>query len=146
MNRLASTAFLAATLLVAGCSMNPMGTHAPTLGAKLSGAAEVPPNNSAGSGVLEARYNTDTQLLKWKVTYSGLSGPVTAAHFHGPAAPGVNTGVVVPFTGSLASPIEGEAKLSAIQASDLLGGKWYVNLHTAAHPGGELRGQVIANK
>nr|WP_237357789.1 CHRD domain-containing protein [Piscinibacter gummiphilus] len=125
--------------------MNPMGSHAPSLGAKLTASAEVPPNPSTGSGTLEARYNTDTQVLKWKVTYTGLTGPVTAAHFHGPAAPGTNTGVVVPFSGPLASPIEGEAKLSAIQASDLLAGKWYVNLHTAAYPGGEIRGQVTAN-
>lgn len=144
MNRSLTAAF-ATAVLAAGCSMNPMGTHAPALGARLSAAAEVPPNNSAGSGSLEARYNTDTQVLKWKVTYTGLSGPVTAAHFHGPAAAGTNTGVVVPFSGSLASPIEGEAKLSAIQASDLLAGKWYVNLHTAANPGGEIRGQVTPN-
>ena len=139
------TAVLAASAFAAGCSMNPMGSHAPALSAKLSAAADVPPNPSTGSGTLQARYNTDTQVLKWKVTYSGLTGPVTGAHFHGPAAPGTNTGVVVPFSGSLASPIEGEAKLSAIQASDLLAGKWYVNLHTAAYPGGEVRGQVTAN-
>lgn len=144
MNRTLIAVFAAAAL-AAGCSMNPMGSHAPSLAAKLAASAEVPPNPSTGSGTLEARYNTDTQVLKWKVTYTGLTGPVTAAHFHGPAAPGTNTGVVVPFSGPLASPIEGEAKLSAIQASDLLAGKWYVNLHTAAYPGGEIRGQVTAN-
>jgi len=141
-------AVFVAAALAAGCSLsmpNPMGTHTPTVSAKLSASAEVPPNSSAGSGTLEGRYNTDTQVLRWKVTYTGLSGPVTAAHFHGPAAPGTNTGVVVPFSGSLGSPIEGEAKLSAIQASDLLAGKWYVNLHTAANPGGEIRGQVTPN-
>ena len=145
MNR-SLTAVFAVALVAAGCSIrNPMGSHAPSLAARLTAAAEVPPNPTTGSGALEARYNTDTQILKWKVTYTGLTGPVTGAHFHGPASPGTNTGVVVPFPGPLASPIEGEAKLSAIQASDLLAGKWYVNLHTAAYPGGEIRGQVTPN-
>jgi len=141
----ARSVLLAAALLAAGCSMNPMGTYAPTFSARLTGTSEVPPNPSAGTGTLEARLNTDSRLLKWKVSYAGLSGPVTAAHFHGPAAPGTNAGVVVPFTGALESPVTGEATLTSAQVTDLMAGKWYVNLHTAAHPGGEIRGQVILN-
>ena len=79
------------------------------------------------------------------VTYSGLSGPVTAGHFHGPAAACANAGVVVPFTGSMASPIQGQAVLTEAQMADLVAGKWYANLHTAANPGGEIRGQVTGN-
>jgi len=105
----------------------------------------VPPNPSPGTGSLDARLNTDSRVLKWKVTYAGLTGPVTAAHFHGPAAPGVNAGVVVPFSGDLSSPVTGESTLTSAQVADLMAGKWYVNLHTAAHPGGELRGQVNPN-
>ncbi len=71
-----------------------------------------------------------------------MTGPVTAGHFHGPAAAGANAGVVVPFAGSLASPITGSATLTDAQIADLKAGKWYVNLHTAANPGGEIRGQV----
>ena len=71
-----------------------------------------------------------------------MTGPVTAGHFHGPAAAGANAGVVVPFAGSLASPITGSATLTDPQIADLKAGKWYVNLHTAANPGGEIRGQV----
>jgi len=112
------------------------------LGSRLSGAAEVPANMSTGSGTLDATLDRDTSILTWRVTYSGLTGPVTAAHFHGPAMPGENAGVVVPFASSTTSPIEGQATLSAAQLTELLAGKWYVNLHTAAHPGGELRGQV----
>ena len=90
----------------------------------------------------EVSYNPATYTLRWTVTYSGLSGPATGGHFHGPAMPGQNAPVVVPFTGSLASPISGEKILTPAQASDLLAGKWYVNLHTAANPGGEIRGQA----
>ena len=60
----------------------------------------------------------------------------------GRAAAGANAGVVVPFTGSLDSPISGSATLTDAQVADLKAGKWYVNLHTAASPGGEIRGQV----
>ena len=80
-------------------------------------------------------------MLTWKLSYSGLTGPATAAHFHGPAVAGSNAGVVIPFA-SPASPIEGQATLTAAQAADLLAGKWYANVHTAANKGGEIRGQV----
>ena len=81
-------------------------------------------------------------MLRWKLTYSGLSGPATGAHFHGPAMPGSNAGVVVPFT-SATSPIEGQATLTPAQLADLMDGKWYANVHTASNPGGEIRGQVM---
>ena len=76
------------------------------------------------------------------MTYSGLTGPVTGGHFHGPALAGQNAGVVVPFAAGLVSPITGSATLTPTQVADLSAGKWYVNLHTAANPGGEIRGQV----
>jgi hypothetical protein len=72
-----------------------------------------------------------------------LSGPASAAHFHGPAAPGQNAGVIVPFPNP-ESPIRGEATLTEAQAADLLAGRWYVNVHSRAHPGGEIRAQVVA--
>lgn len=111
------------------------------LGGTLSGAQEVPPVRTAGSGTLDATYDKHSHKLAYTVTYSGLSGPATAGHFHGPAAPGTNAGVVVPFANA-ASPIRGEAMLTDAQAADLLAGRWYVNVHTRAHPGGEIRAQV----
>jgi hypothetical protein len=83
-------------------------------------------------------------MLSWTVNYSGLTGPAKAGHFHGPAPAGQNAGVALGFTGSVESPIKGSATLTAAQAADLLAGKWYVNLHTAANPGGEIRGQAVA--
>lgn len=112
-----------------------------TLTAALSGAQEVPPNDKSATGQAEVTFNKDTQELKYRVTYAGLSGPATGAHIHGPAAAGANGPVVVPFA-SPGSPISGEARLNPTQAGDLLAGLYYVNIHTAAHPGGEIRGQL----
>ena len=108
----------------------------------LSGAAEVPAVTSAATGTAEVDYDPASKKLSWKVTYSGLSGPATAAHFHGPAAAGANAGVKVPIPNAATSPAEGSATLTDEQAADLVAGKYYINVHTAAHPGGEIRGQV----
>jgi len=114
-----------------------------TFKADLASAAEVPPVTSPGKGSATASLDTTTKTLTWTVTYSGLSGPATAGHIHGPAALGANAGVLVPFSGDLASPIKGSATLTDAQVSDLEAGKWYVNLHTAANKPGEIRGQLL---
>jgi hypothetical protein len=120
-----------------------MASNTSALNAKLSGTNEVPSNTSTGSGTLEASLDQQTNVLTWTVTYTGLTGPVKAGHFHGPAAAGANAGVALGFAGSLESPVKGSATLTAAQAEDVMAGKWYVNLHTAANPGGEVRGQVM---
>lgn len=144
---------LLVTLLGLGaCSMKPMmhststspSTSTSAMTTRLSGASEVPPVTSNASGTVELNLNKHTNELSWTVTYTGLSGPATGAHFHGPAMVGANAGVVVPMTGSLTSPIRGTASLTAAQVADLMAGKWYVNLHTAANPNGEIRGQFPA--
>lgn len=111
--------------------------------ATLTGAAETPPNASAGTGTAAASLNTETKSFTWKVEYAGLSGPATMAHFHGPAAPGHAAGVAVAITGPMVSPLVGSATLTDAQIADLEAGKWYVNVHTAQIPGGEIRGQVL---
>ena len=110
--------------------------------AELSGAQEVPPTTSQGKGNAEITFDTASKQLSWTVNYSGLSGPPTAAHFHGPAEAGKNAGVAVPIPNQATSPVTGSHTLTDAQASDLLAGRYYVNVHTAASPGGEIRGQV----
>ena len=134
-----ATAILA--MGIAGCS-SMQASNKVTLSAQMTAAQEVPATASSGTGTAEAWLNKDTNLLTWKVSFSGLTGPATAAHFHGPAVPGSNAGVVVPFTGTT-SPLEGQATLTPAQAADLLAGKWYANVHTAANKGGEIRGQMV---
>jgi hypothetical protein len=108
----------------------------------LDGASEVPPTTSTGKGTADVDYDPATKKLSWKVTYSGLTGPATAAHFHGPADAGKNAGVAIPIPNIGTVPAEGSATLTDAQATDFTAGKYYINIHTAANPGGELRGQV----
>jgi len=98
---------------------------------------------SSGKGSATASLDTTTKMLTWTVDYSGLSGPASAAHIHGPADPGANAPIVVPFTGNLATPIKGSATLTDEQIQQLEAGKWYVNIHTEANKGGEIRGQLV---
>lgn len=115
--------------------------------ATMNGKSEVPPNQTAGTGDALATLDTTSKVLTYTVTFNNLTGPATAAHFHGPAAPGANAGVVVPIGGaSPTSPVHGTATLTEAQIKDLEAGKWYVNVHTAANKGGEIRGQVTAAK
>jgi CHRD domain len=111
--------------------------------ADLKASNEVPPNDSKGTGEVAVTYDTASKMLTWKGSYSSLTGPATAAHFHA-GLPGKNGGIVVPiFAGATAgSPFSGSKQLTADQAAQLESGGWYVNIHTAAHKGGEIRGQV----
>jgi len=132
-----ATLALGATVAFAGPAF------ADKMKATLDGASEVPANTSAGKGTAELDFDAASKKLSWKVTYSGLSGPATAAHFHGPAEAGKNAGVAVAIPNATSSPVEGSATLTDAQAADLAAGKYYVNIHTAANPGGEIRGQVM---
>src|SRR5580765_6653205 len=105
--------------------------------AALDGKAEVPPNTSAATGTADIDYDPASKKLSWKLNYTGLSGPATAAHFHGPAAAGANAGVAVAIPNT-ASGSEGSATLTDAQAADLVAGKYYVNVHTEANKGGEI--------
>ena len=129
--------------------------------ADLKGSNQVPPNQTAGTGTVTATYDTATKQLSWIGSYSGLSGPPTAAHFHGPAAAGVNARLVFWISDNIGqcsqgecrsksdtkahptNPFQGSATLTDAQAADLLAGLYYVNIHTDAYPGGEIRGQLV---
>jgi CHRD domain len=106
--------------------------------AELKGTNEQPPVSGNASGTLSATYDTASKKLTWTVNYSGLSGNATGAHFHG-AGPNDKTPDIV---GYLVSPLQGSRNLTDTQASDLMAGRWYVEIETAANPKGEIRGQV----
>lgn len=131
----------AAVMLAALAMASPARAEKIAMKLNLTSASEVPPNDSKGTGTADVNFDTASKLLTWKVTYSGLTGPVTMAHFHGPAEPGKNAGIMIPFK-DVASGAQGSATLTDTQAADLMAGKMYVNVHTAAHPGGEIRAQV----
>ena len=133
---LAALACIAA-LAIAGPSM----AATVNLKADLKGGSEVPPTDSKGTGAVTATYDTASKKLSWKGNVGGLSGPATAAHFHSGEV-GKNGGVAVPIAGADKGSFEGSATLTDAQAEELMAGKWYVNVHTAANKGGEVRGQV----
>ena len=113
-----------------------------TFKSDLSGKNESPPNDSPATGTAAANYDTATKVLTWHVEYSGLTGPAIGAHIHGPASSGANAGIMLPFP-KPESPIDGSATLTEAQEKSLVDGGLYVNIHTEAHPGGELRGQLV---
>jgi hypothetical protein len=133
---------LFAATLLAGSALSGLAlAETVTLKGTMTGTAEVPPKTTTGHGDVTATLDTAAKTLTYKVTYADLSGPATAGHFHGPAAVGANAGVAIPFA-SPASPISGTATLTDAQMADILAGKYYANVHTAANPGGEIRGQL----
>jgi hypothetical protein len=138
-NRLVPVALL---LVLAGCSALQPDPHLAAFTTQLTGMNEVPPVGTSASGRVDAVLNKNTGLFRWRLTYSGLSGPATAAHFHGPASIGRNAAPSLTMASSLQSPSQGRATLSAAQSEDLLAGRWYANIHTVTHPGGEIRGQM----
>jgi hypothetical protein len=113
-----------------------------SLNANLAAAATVPSNSSAGTGSGKFTYNTDTKQLKYTIVFKNLTGAATAAHVHGPASPTETAKSIVTFP-IPESPITGTATLTPNQETDLLAGRYYVDVHTSANPSGELRGQII---
>jgi len=114
-----------------------------TYKAVLNAQNQPTPNDSKGTGTAEVTYDTTSKTLTWTINFEGLTGPSTMAHFHGPAAPGANAGVALMIGTSPTSPAKGSATLTDAQAADLQEGRWYINIHTNANRGGEIRGQVV---
>lgn len=132
-----------AFLLVVLCLQAPLAAQAEILKftASLSPVATVPPAASNASGDSEFTYNTDTRQLEFTVLYQNMSGPPTEGHIRGPASPGANGPAIIGFP-ALQSPISGTATLSNEEAAALQAGQLYVDIRTAVHPTGEIRGQI----
>ena len=115
-----------------------------TFKASLSGANERPtPNASTATGSSTLIFNVDTKIFTVTTIYTGLSGTATASHIHKGDAT-VSGPVMFGFTNVAVSPIVyTSAALDATQEADLKAGNFYLNIHTALYPGGEIRGQLI---
>lgn len=139
-------AFRACIAAVLCCSPLAVQAAIINMSATLSGGQEVPPTASTGTGSATVVFDDVTNQLNWNIVFSGLTGAATGAHFHGPAPIGTNAGVQVNIgsISGLTSPMIGSTTISAAQETDLLAGLWYINIHTAQFPGGEIRGQVLA--
>ncbi|HMN58100.1 MAG TPA: CHRD domain-containing protein [Ottowia sp.] len=116
----------------------------------LTGAQQVPPVQTAGSGTAKLTYDPDTRVVTWNIDFSKLSSPATMAHFHGPAPAGKNASpkIWISQQGSkeVTSPLTGQATLSADDAKMFEAGDMYINVHSKDHPSGEIRGQVMPPK
>jgi len=144
-----AVAMIVVSLTLAACqapgrvASDAAGTGMVSFNAALTGTQCVPSVDTQGLGAGVMTYDPATKELRWTIAYDRLSSPATAAHFHGPADPASNAGVAVPIAGpGMTGPITGSATLSEAQAAELLAGLWYVNVHSATYPGGEIRGQV----
>jgi hypothetical protein len=121
-----------------------------TISATMSGTNEVSLQApTTGTGTVTGTYNATKNLLAYNVTWSGLTGTATVGHFHSPALPGANANPLVYFilnNNGNAGTASGSINITDAQEADLLGGKFYANIHTALNSGGEIRGQVAAVK
>lgn len=99
---------------------------------------------SSGTGFATMTLDDVSNVFDWDISWSGLTGNESVMHFHGPASPNQNAGVQVNFGGisGTTSPSIGSTTITGAQATDLLAGLWYINIHTDLFPAGEIRGQV----
>lgn len=111
--------------------------------ADLKGAAEVPPADSAATGSAEVTVDTDAKKISWTVKVDGLTGEPTAAHVHGPASMTESAPPVIDMSNAI---MDGSGDITEAQWAELQAGKYYVNVHTAKFPDGEIRGQLEAAK
>lgn len=136
-------AALAALTLATACKKDdntPTATPIAVTGT-FSGANEVPAVTTSATGTITASYDKTSNILTYSVTYAGLTP--TAGHFHS-GAPGTNGGIIIQFPYVSYSPITGSTLLTPAQATALLAGGLYANLHTAANQGGEIRANLVA--
>lgn len=117
----------------------------------MSGAQETPAVNTAALGSMDVFYSKTTKILSYKVTWSGLTGIPSAMHVHGLApvsyaAPVFQTILSAPnaVTFPASGTYSGTLLIDGVAAKevDLLNGLYYINIHTAAFPAGEIRGQI----
>lgn len=110
--------------------------------ATIDGLQEVPPVATPGSGSGTFVIDTDANTMSYNIVFGGLIGTETNAHIHGFAAPGVPAGVLHPLP-TPGSPKIGVWNYLESQEANILAGLTYVNIHSSAYGGGEIRGQIV---
>jgi len=139
--RFATTLILSLTLVPASANAVMIALSATLDCAQANAGAGTCGAGGSGTGSGDVTLDTETNTLSWNVTWSGLSaGSATVAHFHRPAFPDQNAGVQIGIAN--VSPANGAVIIRAGQVDDLLANLWYLNIHSEAFPGGEIRGQV----
>lgn len=117
--------------------------------ATINAAQEVPTNASTGTGSATLVLNTAQTQLSYSVTFSGLTSNKSAMHIHGPAAPGVNAGVLHGLLNQSPAGTSGFASgvwnIPAANLTHLFNGLLYINIHSVNFSPGEIRGQIIGN-
>lgn len=136
-------AAVALVLSMTGCATWQPDAHLAAFKTQLTGMNQVPAVGTSATGIAYAVLDKKTLLFRWKLSFTGLSGPALGANFHGPAVIGANANSMITLQAPVKSPLEGQATLTPAQATDLLSGKWYLSIKTSAHPRGEIRGQMI---
>lgn len=112
----------------------------------LQGSQEVPSNTSPGTGTVSLVIDSETRNWSLTGSFSGLNGNANNAHIHGPAAPGVSATVMesLSFTSGVPSgTLSGSGTFSVVNYNSLVSELFYVNLHSTAFSGGELRAQLV---
>ncbi|OGF05496.1 MAG: hypothetical protein A2W00_01320 [Candidatus Eisenbacteria bacterium RBG_16_71_46] len=130
----------AAALAIAAIGASPVNASLTATNLPLNAAQQVPTNGSTATGTMNITVDTNANTLTYQITYGGLSSAETAAHIHGPAAPGTNAGVKHALPAG--SPKNGVWNYPEPDEADILSGRMYVNIHTSTNPGGEIRGQI----
>ena len=118
-------------------------TTAPiNLMAMADASQEVPPVTNDFTAMANFTYDADAGMISWTIIHTVTNA--TAAHIHGPAGVGTNSGVLVNLAATgAASPITGSAPISAADANIILSGLAYLNIHSPVFPNGAVRGQIM---
>ncbi|MFQ5741784.1 MAG: CHRD domain-containing protein [Acidobacteriota bacterium] len=128
-------------------SVAPVAAQVPTFIAVIQSGQEVPPTGSPSFGNGFLTFDLSTRMLCYSISFTNLASAETVAHFHGPAQPGVNAGIlfdISPVPSPSGSPKTGcVGPLSGAQTQQLFQGLFYINIHSTGDPGGEIRGQVL---
>lgn len=141
MKRILLSLLLSSFFLVSSCKSEDEVSPEVKFNVSLNGSLEVPANTSTATGSFVGTYNKTTKVISYTINYNGITP--TAWHIH-KGAVGVNGGVIFALGTTFSTAYSSTtAALTAEQETDLMAGNYYVNIHSASKPGGEIRGQLI---